>query len=59
LFWAGGENGSAQNGLFANWNDGEPNNSGGNEDCVEMMASSGLWNDQRCYVSRSYLCETF
>ncbi|MEZ4801040.1 MAG: HYR domain-containing protein, partial [Flavobacteriales bacterium] len=30
---------------YTNWNGGEPNNSGGNEDNVEVLAS-GLWNDQ-------------
>ncbi|KAI8775664.1 C-type lectin domain family 17, member A, partial [Biomphalaria glabrata] len=29
------------------WNNGEPNNYGGNEDCVEMY-TSGVLNDINC-----------
>ncbi len=30
---------------FTNWNPGEPNNFGGNEDYTEMFGSNGEWND--------------
>lgn len=47
-FWIGTGGGSVQNGLFANWNSGEPNQSG-NEDYAQFYSSSGLtkgkWND--------------
>lgn len=32
--------------LYANWNTGEPNNAGGNEDYVHLLnGTNGLWND--------------
>lgn len=31
---------------FTNWSGGEPNNSGGNEDFVELFASNDAWNDR-------------
>jgi len=38
------------------WADGEPNNLYGLEDCVEVRAT-GQWNDDRCEVPMSYVCE--
>ncbi len=53
---------------YTNWYPGEPNNGGGNEDCVQMVsivywntkygAAAGRWNDASCTASRSnYVCE--
>ncbi len=38
------------------WGEGEPNDAGGEEDCVEVL-QSGRWNDAHCGVSRPFLCE--
>lgn len=36
--------------------EGEPNNAGGNEDCVEMR-TDGRWNDVGCGASRRFACK--
>ena len=36
--------------------DNEPNNSNGNEDCVEMYKTLGTWNDVRCNDTNEALC---
>ena len=38
-----------------NWHSGEPNNSHGNEDCIEM--SEGRWNDDTCSERNHYVCQ--
>jgi hypothetical protein len=40
---------------FTNWNSGEPNDWGGNEDCGEL--TWGVWNDLPCDYSIGYICE--
>ncbi|MGI9559675.1 MAG: T9SS type B sorting domain-containing protein [Flavobacteriaceae bacterium] len=49
VFWNGNENGTAPTGQYSNWNSGEPNDSGGNEDYVHITDQSvgppGSWND--------------
>jgi hypothetical protein len=42
--------------VAGNWGSGEPNNSGGNEDCG-AMATGGGWIDGDCGVSFRYVCE--
>uniref|UniRef100_A0A8C7PZ62 Selectin E n=1 Tax=Oncorhynchus mykiss TaxID=8022 RepID=A0A8C7PZ62_ONCMY len=45
-----------------NWADGEPNNGGNNEDCVEMYIKrekdTGKWNDESCMKKKTALCFT-
>ena len=42
---------------FRRWNSGEPNNVGGNENCVEMW-NNGYWNDAPCATQRRpSICE--
>ncbi|HNS97364.1 MAG TPA: FG-GAP-like repeat-containing protein [Polyangiaceae bacterium] len=44
----------------AYWNDDEPNDSGGAEDCVGMFTSgetAGLWNDFSCDAEHAFICE--
>ncbi len=36
------------------WNAGEPNNSGGDEDCA-MISSHGYFNDVKCSLTLTYL----
>jgi hypothetical protein len=38
------------------WGGGEPNNSGGNEDCA-ALTNGGGWFDATCDDSARYLCE--
>ena len=42
---------------YFNWAHEEPNNSGGEEFCVQMFAK-GKWNDRICTAAHYYLCET-
>ena len=48
-FWQGkgiGSGGYAPNGAYENWNDpNEPNDSGGNEDALQILSTDGEWND--------------
>ncbi|KAG7487555.1 hypothetical protein MATL_G00024750 [Megalops atlanticus] len=43
-----------------NWAEGEPNNQGRNEDCVEIYIGRAVdtakWNDQRCSSEKGTLC---
>lgn len=42
---------------FRAFGPGEPNDAGGDEDCVELFPASGKWNDIPCKLARSALCE--
>ncbi|XP_058866937.1 macrophage mannose receptor 1-like isoform X2 [Acipenser ruthenus] len=47
---------------FQNWNTVEPNNMGGNENCVVLALrdsqylARGKWNDQNCKLKRPFFC---
>ena len=44
---------------FTAWDQGEPNNSGGNEDCLVIWGYSGSgysWNDGHCHRELRFLC---
>jgi len=53
----GWETGAAYDVAVARWNSGEPNDSGGTEDCVEAYGADGRWNDVACTQTRPALCE--
>ena len=63
-FWQGkgiGSAGYAPNGAYENWNDpNEPNDSGGNEDALQILSTDGEWNDLRLTstVPTGYLRES-
>lgn len=41
---------------YSNWQEGEPSDPYGHEDCVEML-SSGRWNDTECHRTMYFICE--
>lgn len=43
---------------IANWHSGEPNNSGGNENCAVVYGGWGTWNDAACSNQFYPLCRT-
>nr|XP_026693421.1 CD209 antigen-like protein D [Ciona intestinalis] len=43
---------------YANWDHKEPNNSSGDEYCVEIRSTSNYkWNDIPCHQKRYYICQ--
>ncbi|XP_006869056.1 PREDICTED: C-type lectin domain family 4 member G-like [Chrysochloris asiatica] len=41
---------------FSHWNEGEPNDWWGKENCIVMLPT-GLWNDATCSVMYNWICE--
>ncbi|KAJ8028507.1 E-selectin [Holothuria leucospilota] len=54
-------NGNEEPGLsYTNWKQNEPNNSSGDEDCIEInrgRAGAGTWNDLKCKRKISGVCK--
>ena len=44
---------------YFHWNEGEPNNYDGIEDCIEMYTDTGKWNDVYCIqpYAYSFVCD--
>ena len=42
---------------WENFFPGEPNNAGSGEDCVNLNAYAGKWNDAKCTTLCEYICE--
>ena len=42
---------------FANWAPNEPNNFGGNEQCVMVFTQNAAWNDARCDARYHTVCQ--
>ncbi len=55
-FWSGAAAGTAVNGLYNNWNGGEPNDFGTGEDHAAMRVD-GFWNDLEGSNTRFYVIE--
>ena len=55
-FWLGAAGGTAQNGLYNNWDSVEPNDTGGNEDFAYLDAN-GEWNDWTAVGQQNYIIE--
>jgi hypothetical protein len=60
LFWLGGADGSAQNGLFTGWYFREPNDVNGQEHCAALIANASTpeWYDSACELASPYICES-
>jgi Lectin C-type domain len=61
IFWTGRSTGAAPAGVYANWKQGEPNDSSTVADEPERCAALTLfdtqWNDRACSLELSYVCE--
>ena len=44
-------------GEYKHWTTGEPNDNSGTENCVEMRADDGLWNDISCSQRNPFICD--
>jgi hypothetical protein len=49
--------GNMASGVYTKWATDEPNDAHDNEDCVEIIYTSGNWNDEICSQVWHYICE--
>lgn len=60
VFWRGGPDGTAENGVFVDWKPGEPNNASTTspdpERCLALTPADD-WNDRACELKLPYICE--
>ncbi|XP_076828394.1 macrophage mannose receptor 1-like isoform X4 [Brachyhypopomus gauderio] len=50
--WSDGSNST-----YSDWYPGEPNNQGGQENCVDLYSlQSYKWNDAPCYMTNQFIC---
>lgn len=48
--------GSGRPMAYKNFANNQPDNAGGNENCVQMLAT-GKWNDINCNTQLDYICQ--
>jgi len=42
---------------FLSWDDNEPNNEAGNENCVDFNTRTKKWNDVNCNRLKNFICQ--
>jgi hypothetical protein len=55
--WVWVDGSQNQAGFSPPWSSGEPNNSGGNENCAEFKYTPEQWNDNDCGKTHYVWCE--
>ena len=45
------------NGDYSNWGNQYPNNSGGNQYCVEILHFNGKWKNWQCHHLNGFICK--
>ncbi|KAJ8950570.1 hypothetical protein NQ318_015703 [Aromia moschata] len=55
--WSWPNQESYPNQIYTNWCPGEPNNAKGDELCIQVYRDHAWWNDERCTIPNSFICE--